>query len=200
MKDQIKPIKKTMEERIEAFVQVAKAAEDSFKQACQMLFEMRQDYPAAELYAKIRQRVPIPESFLDRMCEAAQGRFPARLLLYPSPGATYLQKLSFDKAVQHSEGDLPVVIPDEKGFNTDYKRFHELTVNEVRQVFDGDRVRGAKEQTSWLSRQRLRQAEPAQPPEPFEIVDGYVLFKRDFKMTVDEVELLLGRLRKSQSE
>lgn len=198
MKDKINPVKKdNLEERIEAFVRMAQAAEDSFAEACRILFEMRQDYPAQELYPQIRKRLPISESFLDRMCEAAQKRFPARLLIYPSPGATYLQRLPYEKAIQHSGDDLPVVIPNEQGFATDYKKFHELTFNEVRQVFDGDRVRGAKEQTTLLQRQRLRHASPAQPPEPFEIVDDYVLFKRDTKLTVNEVELLLGRLRKS---
>ena len=198
MKNKMHPVKKdTLEERIEAFVQLAQAAEERFAQACRALFEMRQDYPAAELYPKIRKRLPIAESFLDRMCEAAQKQFPARLLLYPSPGAAYLQRLPYEKAIQHSADDLPVVIPNEQGFATDYKRFHELTFNEVRQVFDGERVRGAKEQTTWLQRQRLRHAAPAQPSEPFEIVDDYVLFKRDTKLTIAEVELLLGRLRKS---
>ncbi len=199
MKNQNKQVTKTtLDKRIEAFVGLVQAAEDSFAKACTMLFELRQDYPAPELYAKIRERLPIAESFLDRMCEAAQKKFPAGLLLYPSPGATYLQTLPYEEAVQHSLGDLPVVKSGEEGFKTEYRRFHQLTKRQVSQVFDGGRVRQAKEQMTWLMRRRLKHATPARPLEPFEIVDDCVLFNRDTKMTVGEIELLLQRLRKPQ--
>jgi hypothetical protein len=199
MKDQNKPVKKpSLDERIEAFVQLAKAAEETFTQACIALFEMRQEYPHEELYPKILKRVPFSEHFLDRMCEAAQRRFPAALLLYPSAGATYLQTLPYEKAEQHSKQDLPVVVHNERSFETEYKRFHQLTNREVRQVFDGGRVRPAKEQMSWLKRRRLLRAVSATAPEPFDIVDGCVLFNRDTKMTADEIEVLLRRLRRAQ--
>lgn len=197
MKDQNKPVKApTLEERIEAFVRLAQAAEQGLMSACLALWELRRDYPASELYPKIRKRLPITDAFLDHMCEAAQKKFPAELLLYASPGATYLQKLPYEKGLQHIKEELPVVVPDEQGFSTEYKMFHQLKHSEVRQVFEGDCIRSAQEQTLWLNRQRLRLAAPAKPPQPFEIVDGCVLFRKETKMNADEVELLLRRLRK----
>ncbi|MGO8930719.1 MAG: hypothetical protein ACLQU3_28000 [Limisphaerales bacterium] len=197
MKIQNRTVKRTsLDERIEAFVQLARTAERGLMNACIALLELRQEYPAEELYPKIRKRLPVTEAFLDRMCEAAQKKFPAELLLYASPGASYLQTLPYEKGQQHIKEELPVVVPDEQGFITEYKMFHQLKHREVRQVFDGDRIRSAQEQTLWLNRQRLRHAAPAKPPQPYEIVDGYVLFTKDTKMTADEVELLLRRLRK----
>ena len=198
MKKQEKPMMKSpLDESIDAFVLLVRAAEDQFAKACLALFELRQNHPVPELYAKIRERLPIADSFLDRMCDAAQKKLPAELLLYPSAAATYLQKLPYDKAVQHSTGTLPVVVSTQNKFDTEYRRFHQLTKREVSQVFDGDRVRQAQEQTNWLTRRRMSHAVPATPLEPYEIVDGCVLFNKDTKMTAVEIEVLLRRLRKT---
>jgi hypothetical protein len=191
--------KPKLDDRIEAFVQLAQAAEEAFGKACMLLLELRQEYSAAELYPKIRKRLLISEAYLDKMCQAAQKRFPARLVRYPSPGAAYLESLSYDKAMQYSGDDLPVVVEVEQGFETHYKKFYELTSRQVRQVFDGETLRNAKDQASWLKRQRLHRAASVKAVEPFEIIDHCVLFTRDTKMTADDIEGLLRRLRKEQS-
>jgi hypothetical protein len=160
IKDQNRPVKTpTLDERIEAFVQLARTAEQGLMNACLALFELRQDYPAEELYPKIRKRLPVTDAFLDRMCEAAQKKFPAELLLYASPGASYLQTLPYEKGQQHIKEELPVVVPGERGFSTEYKMFHQLKHREVRQVFDGDRPDPPGEvpgRTGWSLFTRLR--------------------------------------------
>lgn len=188
-----------IESGIGQFIRLYQDGIDSIKMAGELLCRMVDHDPHVTDY--IIQRCPaLTPTALSIMEQVGRGLIHAPLAMDPSPGARSLRKLPLSLQVKFETEPIPVVVINGKGESDVLLiRHKDMTPDQIRQVFRGDRVATEGEQRAWIADRdsKLQREALKAPHTPWKVSGRKVIVLRACELSTRDLKNMLAALEKT---
>lgn len=186
---------------IDEFLQNFRKGVESWVKAGEVLLKLVDDDP--HVYDAILKKEPLLNArILSRMEDMGRRTLHPMLALGGSAGCRALAKLPMSQQERYLKESVPLVVHTPKG-DTDVLlvKVQDLTPEQVKQVFDRDRIRTQGEQKAQLMQDVMHKTsktskQPKIVEMPWKIVGGKVEFLQGVRLTAAELATILAQLTK----
>ena len=148
------------------------------------------------IYDQLSGTVPI--GVLESFERIGRRQVVPSLLIADYPAASHLMKLSIDQQESLLSNGCSLLILNETGPNILKCSVRDLTGDQCRQLFNGNGVRSAGQQRTWIETNREKKATAKlatkAAEEPYILRRGKVLFNKGCELTRQQLAMLLAQM------
>lgn len=164
---------------------------------------------AGELVARAVDDDP---EFIDKFCDKHQDISPETMvrfeligrkklhpqtLIHDSPGMRRLRRLPFSLQEKYVATPIPVIVKQERGYETLKVDVRNLTPEQALQVFESGGVRSESAQRAWIEdRLASRMAPPVDADRPYRITGRKVVVMQPCTLSARDVALIMADLER----
>lgn len=150
--------------------------------------------------------------FIDKFCDKHQDISPETMvrfeligrkklhpqtLIHDSPGMRRLRRLPFSLQEKYVSNPIPVIVKQEKGYDTLQVDVRNLTPEQALQVFESSGVRSESAQRAWIEdRLASRMAPAIDADRPYRITGRKVVVMQPCTLSARDVALIMADLER----
>lgn len=185
-------ITKTINDIAQQITAKITSAMDQIVEAADLYVQALDQYGVDEVTGALYETAPnVERPFWVRLELIGRGQLDRRLLYGKSQVEGKLRKLPLSQQRQALDDGVEVLVGEGDHLIV---QVHDLTSEQVRQVFDRDHVRSLAAQRAWLESQKSHDPSPPPYREPYVVRRGKVEILRPVTLTRKEVARLLEEM------